>query len=286
MTTPHPHGPGDAATAEPAVSAGGTAATAEPAVPSVPRSEPPLWALHRELLGTTIRTDLTHAFRPGQPHAAAFPDERRETLMATARGDACDLHLYTLVGQWGTHVDPPSHFVTGARTLDEIPVDEMILPLVVLDISDRVAADPDAVPTLDDVRAWEARNGRVPAGSFVALRTDWSRRWPDAAAMANRDADGVSHCPGWSAEVLRHLIEEAHVTAIGHEQADTDPGTAASAGDFGLERYVLERDRWQIELMAGLHRVPEAGALIVATWPRPQGGSGFPARVFSLHRAP
>ncbi|MEU5764529.1 cyclase family protein [Streptomyces asoensis] len=256
-----------------------TAVTAAPAT----TTEPPLWALHRELTAGTVRTDLTHAFHPGQPHFPAFPDEKRDMPFDMSRGDGFNVHLYTIVGQWGTHVDPPVHFVAGGRTLDEIPVDEMILPLVVLDITERVATDPDAVPTLADVAAWEARNGRVPEGAFVALRTGWGRRWPDPAAMANRDEAGVSHCPGWSADVLRHLFEEAGVTAIGHEQTDTDPGLATSAGDFGLEDYVLRRDRWQIELMANLDRVPEAGALIVATWAKPLGGSGFPARVFALH---
>ncbi|MFJ9713788.1 cyclase family protein [Streptomyces sp. NPDC101234] len=259
--------------------------TSHPATTPSTAPEPPLWALHRELIGKTVRTDLTHAFHPGQPHFPAFPDEKREMPFDMSRGDGFNVHLYTIVGQWGTHVDPPVHFVDGARPLDEIPVDEMILPLVVLDITERVDADPDAVPTLADVAAWEARNGRVPEGAFVALRTGWGRRWPDPAAMANKDAAGVSHYPGWSAEVLTYLFEEAGVTAIGHEQTDTDPGLATSAGDFSLESYVLERDRWQIELMADLDRVPEAGALIVATWPKPQGGSGFPARVFALHHA-
>lgn len=243
---------------------------------------PGLWATLGELAGKVTYTDLTHAFHPGQPHFPAFPDEQREKIFDMDRGDGFNVDRYTLVGQWGTHVDPPVHFVAGARTVDRIPVSEMILPLVVLDISERVAADPDATPSPADVAAWEARHGAVPAGSFVALRTGWSRRWPDREAMANRDAAGVSHSPGWSAEVLRYLFEDAGVTAIGHEQTDTDPGSATSVGDFSLERYVLARDRWQIELMANLDQVPEAGALVVATWPKPLGGSGFPARVFAL----
>lgn len=251
--------------------------------PANDRAGPRLWSAYRELATTTVRTDLTHAFHPAQPHFAGFPDEQRGTAFDMERGDPFTAHQYTLVGQWGTHVDPPSHFVPGGRTLDQIPVGEMILPLVVIDITDRVATDPDTVPTLDDVRAWERRNGRVPQGGFVALRTGWSRHWPDHTAMANVDADGVSHTPGWSLDVLRYLIEDAGVTAVGHEQTDTDPGRATSAGDLSLERYVLGQDRWQIELLANLHLLPEAGALIVATWPKPQGGSGFPARAFALH---
>lgn len=243
----------------------------------------PLWALQRRLVQQHTFTDLTHAFHPGQPHFPAFPDEERTQPFDVERGEGFTVHHYSLVGQWGTHVDPPSHFVAGARTLDEIPVEQMILPLVVLDISERVRADPDAVPTLDDVARWEQQHGTMPTGSFVALRTDWWKKWPDGPAMANRDAEGVSHAPGWSREVLLDLVERVGVTAVGHEQTDTDPGSATSAGDYGLELLLLEHDRWQIELMAHLDEVPEAGALIVASWPKPLGGSGFPARVFAIH---
>jgi kynurenine formamidase len=243
----------------------------------------PLWALQRHLVDDHVFTDLTHAFHPGQPHFPQFPDEERSQVFDMTTGAGFNVHRYTLVGQWGTHVDPPSHFVDGARTLDEIPVEQMVLPLVVLDISARVATDPDAVPTLADVAAWEERHGPMPRGCFVALRTDWWRRWPDAAAMENRGDDGASHAPGWSREVLEDLITRVGVTAVGHEQTDTDPGSATSAGDYGLELLLLQHDRWQLELMARLDAVPEAGALLVASWPKPRGGSGFPARAFAIH---
>jgi kynurenine formamidase len=243
----------------------------------------PLWELQRQLRTDHVFTDLTHAFHPGQPHFPQFPDEERSQVFDMATGAGFNVHRYTLVGQWGTHVDPPSHFVMGARTLDEVPVEEMVLPLVVLDISERVATDPDATPTLADVTAWEERHGPMPQGCFVALRTDWWKRWPDVEAMTNRGDDGASHAPGWSREVLEDLVTRVGVTAVGHEQTDTDPGSSTSAGDYGLELLLLEHDRWQLELMARLDEVPEAGALIVATWPKPLGGSGFPARAFAIH---
>ncbi|MGJ9413800.1 cyclase family protein [Aeromicrobium sp. CF4.19] len=254
--------------------------------PSDDASSPrhPLWELQRELVSDHVFTDLTHAFFPGMPHFPAFPDEEREQYFEVeANGFA--VHRHTIVGQWGTHVDPPSHFVDGARTLDDIPVEQMILPLVVLDISERVRVDPDATPTVQDVQAWEQRNGPMPAGSFVALRTDWSHRWPDGDAVANHDDEGVAHYPGWSREVVQDLVERVGVQAIGHETTDTDPGSATSAGDYGLELYLLQQDKWQVELMTNLHLVPEVGAIIVATWPKPRGGSGFPARVFAIHPA-
>jgi kynurenine formamidase len=242
-----------------------------------------LWQDFQSLLSGRSFTDLTHAFHPGQPHFPAFPDESRTALFDLEKGDGFTAHVYSIVGQWGTHVDPPSHFIRGGRTLDNIPVEEMMLPLVVLDISTRAADDADATPTLDDVREWEERNGRIPAGAFVALRTGWSNRWPDPESMANRDSDGVSHTPGWSRDVLTFLVTERNITAIGHEQTDTDPGKATSHQDFSLETYILAQDCWQVELLANLDSLPESGAVLVAAWPKPQGGSGFPARVFAIH---
>lgn len=241
-----------------------------------------VWEGLQSVLAGRQFVDLTHAFHPGQPHFAAFPDEEREALFDLEKGDGFTAHRYSIVGQWGTHVDPPSHFIRGGRTLDQIPVEEMILPLVVLDMSPRVAVDADATPTLQDVQDWESRNGTIPAGAFVALRTGWSNRWPDPHAMANRDNEGISHTPGWSRDVLSFLVEQRDVAAVGHEQTDTDPGVATSRQDFSLETYILAKDRWQIELLANLHGLPESGAAVVATWARPLGGSGFPARVFAI----
>lgn len=242
-----------------------------------------MWQQLAPLLANRTFTDLTHAFHPGQPHFAAFPDERREALFDMDKGDGFTAHRYSIVGQWGTHVDPPSHFIRDGRTLDQLPVQDMVLPLVVLDIASRAAVDADATPTLTDIDAWEERNGKIPAGSFVALRTGWSHRWPNAQEMANRDSDGISHTPGWSREVLEFLVEERNAAAIGHEQTDTDPGLSTSRQDFSLETYILAKDKWQIELLANLDGLPESGAAVIATWAKPLGGSGFPARVFAIH---
>ncbi|MCC7410323.1 MAG: cyclase family protein [Gammaproteobacteria bacterium] len=247
---------------------------------------PSLWPQLAELRARSF-VDLTHGFEPGIPHWSGFEPERRELIYdyapgAGTRGHGFRTWRHCLPGQWGTHVDAPAHFVPGARTVDEIPVTEMLLPLVVIDVSGKVAADSDYRLRRADVLAWERRHGPVPAGAFVAMRSDWSKRWPDPARMRNADAAGVAHYPGWSRAALVYLIEERAVSAIGHEPTDTDPGTATSAGDYGLEAYVLGRDRWQIEMLANLDRVPEYGAVVVAAFPRPLGGTGFPARVFAI----
>jgi kynurenine formamidase len=233
------------------------------------------------VLRTKRFVDLTHAFAPNIPHLQGFPNEERQTV-CTHGESGFHAQRYSLVGQWGTHVDAPAHFVTGLRTIDQIDVREMLLPLVVLDIHAQVAADPDYTVTIADVQDWESRNGLIPERAFVALRTDWSKRWPDMTAFYNRDAHGVAHTPGWSFEVLAYLYEECGITASGHETINTDPGSFTAYDSYPLERYILSQNAYQIELLANLDQVPESGALVVATFPKPQGGDGFPARVFAI----
>lgn len=231
--------------------------------------------------------DLTHAFSPGIPHWKGFPDETVETLYwyepgVGKLGSGFYAQSFTHVGQWGTHVDPPAHFVKGMRTVDQIDVKEMILPLVVIDVHDAVAINFDYTITMDDVDKWEKKHGKIPEGSFVAMRTDWSKRWPDMDAMQNKDSNGVAHYPGWSMEVLKYLYEDRRIAASGHETTDTDPGVATSKDDYSLETYILKSNHYQIELLANLDAVPEAGALVISTFPKPKDGSGFPARVFAI----
>jgi kynurenine formamidase len=225
--------------------------------------------------------DLTHAFGPNTPHWKGFGAEIVKELY-TIKKDGFLVQQFTHVGQWGTHIDTPAHFHEGLRTTDQIDPKEMLLPLVVLDVHEKVAKNPDYVISLSDVHDWEARHGRVPAHAFVAMRTDWSKRWPDDAAMQNRDAAGVAHYPGWSKEVLKLLYEDRKITASGHETTDTDPGLSTTKDDYSLESYVLGLNHYQIEMLANLDLVPEAGALVMVTWPKPEGGTGFPARVIAI----
>ena len=225
--------------------------------------------------------DLTHAFAPGIPHWKGAPDESVKTLY-TVEKDGFRINEYCHVGQWGTHIDAPAHFHKGLHTVDAVDPKDMLMPLVVLDVHEQSAKNPDYLVTLADVRAWEHRHGRIPHGAFVALRTDWAKRWPDSAALANRDAKGVFHYPGWSKEVLKLLYEERGITASGHETTDTDPGLRTTKDDYSLESYILGLNHYQIELLANLDKVPEAGAIVWVTFPKVEDGAGFPARVIAI----
>jgi kynurenine formamidase len=234
-----------------------------------------------EAIHAATFVDLTHSFAPGIPHFSGFPDEETKTL-ATVSKDGYYAQVFTHVGQWGTHVDSPAHFHNGLKTVDQIDVKEFFLRLVVLDVHTKVAANADYGVTMVDVREWEARHGLIPRQAFVALRTDWAKRWPNKDSFQNRDTKGVNHTPGWSMDVLKYLFEQRDVTAIGHETSDTDPGILAAKGDYALESYVLGTNRFQIEMLDNLDKVPESGALVLVSFPKPDHGSGFPARVVAV----
>ncbi len=225
--------------------------------------------------------DLTHTFAPGIPHWKGFHNEQVQTLYTYDKTGFL-AQEFSHPGQWGTHIDPPAHFHAGLRTVDQIRPDEMLLRLVVLDIHQRAATNPDTTVTMADVQAWENRHGPIPEGAFVALRTDWSHRWPSNEAMQNADAHGTLHYPGWSLPVLKYLYETRHITASGHETTDTDPGLAVTHDDYALETYVLGTNHYQIEMLANLDQVPESGALAIISFPKPLAGSGFPARVLAV----
>ena len=230
------------------------------------------------LIASRPKVDLTHAFSattpvaPGFGHAKITPAVNPTSLEAyTIARDGFRASYFAMVGQYGTHVDPPAHYAATGRTLDEIPVDEMMLPLVVLDDTPYLTGDPAHAFTLGDLAAWEKVHGPVPKGAFVALRTDLSKDWDDPARF------GRTPFPAWTLPVLKVLFEQRGVTAIGHESLATDV-TDVMEG----ETYVLGAGHFEIAGMANLDKVPTTGAVIVATWPKPKAGLGFPARVFAI----
>lgn len=238
------------------------------------------WLLYPQLAEGRF-VDLTHPFDGDIPHFEHSQPMQSEVVRSIEK-DGYLVQRFHFEGQWGTHVDAPSHFFKAARALEEIEVREMFLPLVVLDVHEKVAENPDYAVNLQDIKEWEDRNGKIPANAFVALRTDWSKRWPDNVKMHNRDSTGIQHTPGWSLECLRYLYEERNIAANGHETIDPDPGLYGRTTGWECERYVLGRNCYQIELLANLDLCPESGALVLCAFPKAKGASGFPARVFAI----
>jgi len=234
-----------------------------------------LWELCEALKKNCKFVELSYDVSPETPHWSGFPAMTDDTLFAYS--DGFFVNKFGIVSQYGTHVDAPAHFVQGRRTLEQIEAKEMILPLCVIDISDK-AKDPDYVACEQDILDWEAKYGAIPEESFVALRTDWSKR----DDMDNYDADGNKHYPAWGLDAIRFLVEKRNITAIGHETSDTDTAVVSAKIGYVGETYILDQQRYQVELLRNLDQLPPTGALIVCGFPKVVGGAGFTARCFAI----
>lgn len=234
-----------------------------------------------KLLKSKKWVDLTHAFSADSPHFFMFDPAEFKTLFDYQ--DGFFAQQFAFPGQYGTHIDAPCHFVEGRRFVHELELKELVLPLVVIDQSARAHLDPDFALSAGDILAFEQEHGRIDAGSFVALRTDWSKRWPSQALMDNKDADGHNHIPGWGIDALEFLFRERGISAVGHETFDTDAAVDFRKNKALLAEYfVLDQDAYQIELLTNLDQVPAKGAVIFNIVAKPDNAGGFPVRSFAV----
>ena len=245
-----------------------------------------LWKTLEELKQYRL-VELSHSMNNDSPYWAGIPDGSVEIgPVVYDWGNPmldCLIQTFKFPGQFGTHIDFPSHFIKDGKSSESYGVNNMIYPLVVIDISEKVKEDVHYAVSVEDILAWEAKHGNIPDGAFVALRTDWYKRWPDMNAFANLDEEGGEHCPGWSMEALKYIYEKRNAAANGHETLDTDASMlAVEAGDLACERYVLAKGKLQIEVMKNLDQVPEAGAILIAAWTRIEGATGLPVRVMAI----
>jgi len=231
--------------------------------------------------------ELSHSLNNDSPYWAGIPEgsvELSKTVFDWGNPMLeCLIQTFKFPGQFGTHIDFPGHFVKDAPLSEAYGVANMAYPLCVVDITGKVAEDPHYAVTADDIRAYEAQYGPIPDGAFVALRTDWSKRWPDMNALSGIAEDGIENFPGWSLDALKYIYETRNAAANGHEALDTDASAeAAKSGDLACERYVLDSGKLQIEVLQNLDQVPAAGALLLAAWPRLDGATGLPVRAWAI----
>jgi kynurenine formamidase len=178
----------------------------------------------------------------------------------------------------GTHVDAPLHFSEDGLSVDAIPVDRLFCPLAVIDIREKAAADADAQVTPDDIAAWIAANGEIPAGACVAMNSGWSGKVA-TPGFRNADAEGKMHFPGFHVEAAQMLAETGDVAGIAVDTLSLDFGISP---DFATHYAWLPTGRWGLECMANLDAVPVTGATLILGAPKHAGGSGGPARVLTM----
>jgi kynurenine formamidase len=239
-----------------------------------------------------IRTvDLTQTLSPDTPTLELPPEfgqcsgfKVEEISRYDDRGVAWYWNNFTVGEHTGTHFDAPVHWVTGRdldnNALDTIKPEEFVAPAVVIDISEKAAANPDYLLSVEDIEAWEAQHGRIPPRSWVLLRTDWSKR--SVEDYVNRREDGA-HTPGPSGEAVRFLIEERDAHGFGVETIGTDAGQAHLLNPpYPAHALFHGAGRYGLQCLANLDQLPPTGSVVVAAPLKIEGGSGSPLRVLAF----
>jgi kynurenine formamidase len=243
-----------------------------------------LWKVYDEGLAGAKYIDLTHTITPNMPVWSGFgpsvfrPAVNPETGQPyTYAVDGFEATSYLLsTDQFGTQFDPPAHWAPEQAAIDEVPASYSVRKLVVIDVSQQVARNPKYFLTVADVKAWEHEHGRIPAGSVVMVRSDWSKRWTDDPVAAKAlAADG--NFPSVALDTLEFLHLQRHILFHGHEPLDTDT-TPTLEG----EAWLLHHGYAQAEGVANLDGVPATGCLVSFGFPKFKGGLGGYARYIAI----
>lgn len=186
----------------------------------------------------------------------------------------------------GTHFDAPAHWISGKdhanNTVDTIEAENFVAPVVVVDASAEVAANADWLLTVDFLQKWEAKNGKIPAGAWLALRTDWYKRISDPAAFVNMKEDGA-HTPGPTQEAVEWLINDRNVHGFAVETINTDAGQSyAWPVAYPCHTLMHGANRYGLQCLKNLDQLPPTGAMLFSAPLKIKGGSGSPLRVLAM----
>ena len=235
------------------------------------------------LSGTAV--DLSHDYSDQTvfwPTAEGFRLEKVADGM-TPQGYYYAANTFATAEHGGTHLDAPVHFAQGRWSVDQIPLEQLIGEAAVVDVSGKGATQPDYQVTVADLEAWEREHGSLN-GLIVLIRTDYSKRWPDAArylGTAERGEAAVAklHFPGLHPDAAQWLVSNRTVKALGIDTASIDYGQSTL---FETHRVLYERNIPGLENVSNLDRLPPRGATVIALPMKIKGGSGAPLRAIAM----
>ena len=230
--------------------------------------------------GFTSVVDLTHALNARVPTFEATDKSPYQVkTLATVAKDRYFMRAFCMPEHFGTHLDAPAHFAEGLWTVDQIPPERLVSPLVVLDAVAEAKANADYQISVEDITAWEHVHGEIPPNAVVIANTGWDSRWNSAEEYRNADAKGVKHFPGYSREAAKFLVEGRKVNGLGIDTLSIDYGPS---NDFAVHQYTMAHSIYHLENVANLDHVPASGAIVVAAPIKLEGGSGGPVRILAL----
>jgi kynurenine formamidase len=176
-------------------------------------------------------------------------------------------------------LDAPAHFAQGMWTVDEIPAERLVRPLVVIDVQSKAKSDPDYEVGVQDIADWENAHGEMPPGAVVMAYTGWDFRWNRPKEFHNLAEDGLPHFPGFSLEAVEFLVKTRDVVGLGIDTMSVDKGATTT---YPVHQFTSKESVYHLENVANLGLVPQSGATVVVAPVKLENGSGAPVRLLAL----
>ncbi|MFZ0707079.1 MAG: cyclase family protein [Candidatus Korobacteraceae bacterium] len=224
--------------------------------------------------------DLTHTLDDHSPNWEGTEQSpfHAEELGNLAR-DGYYSRVFKTQEHYGTHMDAPAHFAANVWTIDQIPADRLVRPLVVLNVRAKAEHDADYAVSGQDVAEWERQHGEIPDGAVVMAYTGWEQYWESPAGYRNEWPDGLTHYPGFSLEAAEFLVNTRHVVGLGIDTMSVDVGATTT---YPVHQFTSRAGLYHLENVANLGLVPPAGATVVVAPVKLEAGSGAPVRLLVL----
>lgn len=224
--------------------------------------------------------DLTHELTSDFNLTSGRPRIAMDPIVGSGYNVGMNLNRLMLVEHTGTHIDAPRHFDNAGRSLGEIPIGDLVVPLALLDIRDRVAVNPDVALTPGDILVWERKWGRLPAGCCVAINSGYDMIGRIKAMQAGGPPSDFHKSPGFGPEVCEFLITQREVKGIALDTGSIDRGSNSPA--YPVHQRWLRSGRWGIEFLTNMDAVPASGAVLIAGAAPIKGATGIPIRAIAL----
>lgn len=247
---------------------------------------PPVMAQRAPAIPAGRVVDLSHAFDASSVYWPTAEPFKLETDFegVTDKGYFYSAYRYSAAEHGGTHLDSPIHFAKGRHTVDEIPLDQLMGPAVVVDVTKQAANNPDYQVTVADLQNWERTNGRIANGTIVLLRTGFGKHYPDRKKYLGTDERGADavpklHFPGLHPDAARWLTQNRSIKAIGLDTASIDYGQSTL---FESHRILFDKNIPAFENVANLDQLPMKGFSVIALPMKIKGGSGGPLRIVAI----
>jgi kynurenine formamidase len=224
--------------------------------------------------------DLTHTLTADFPFIPVkqltYPFEL--IPMATLEANGVEANSWKIHEHLGTHIDAPNHFIKNQLSVDQIELRNLIVPLVVINIAAKAALNPDAELTVEDIKKFEKRFGKIPKNACVMMYSGWENRLRDHS-FVGLDSSQTKHYPGFSTEAIDFLLTNRIIAGLGVDVLSFDPGIDEN---YTGHKMLFAAGKWGVECVANLHQVPQSGATIIIGAPKVGKATGGFSRIIAV----